>query len=111
VSLVSGNVLLTGATGGIGHAIARAFASRGASLILTGRRENVLEPLAQELGARALACDLSLREDVERLAGEAVDGDVDVMVANAALPASGLLTELTQQEIDRMLEVNLRHRG
>jgi short-subunit dehydrogenase len=106
MSLVSGRVLLTGATGGIGAAIARAFAGRGADLLLSGRRADVLEPLAQEVGGRALVCDLSSREDVERLAQEA--GDLDVLVANAALPASGALTELTQEQIDRMLEVNLR---
>ncbi len=106
VSLVSGRVLVTGATGGIGEAIARAFAARGAQLTLTGRRSDVLEPLAGELGAKALVCDLSQRDDVERLAAEA--GELDVLVANAALPASGELTELTQEQIDRMLEVNLR---
>ena len=97
---------MTGATGGIGQAIARAFARRGARLILTGRRSDVLEPLAAELGAQASVCDLSARDDVERLGHEA--GELDVLVANAALPASGVLTELGQEEIDRMLEVNLR---
>jgi uncharacterized protein len=106
VSLVSGKVLLTGASGGIGQAIARAFAARGASLILTGRRTEVLDQLADEVGGRALACDLSDREDVDRLIGEV--GEVDVLVANAALPASSVFTELRQDEIDRMLEVNLR---
>jgi short-subunit dehydrogenase len=106
MSLLSGRVLLTGATGGIGHAIARAFSQHGASLILTGRRSDVLEPLAQEVGGRAVACDLAQRADVERLAAEAAD--VDVFVANAAEPASGEFTELTQEQIDRMLEVNLR---
>lgn len=106
MSLVSGRVLLTGATGGIGNAIARAVGSRGGSLILTGRRADVLEPLASEVGGKAVACDLANRQEVERLLSEA--GDVDVLVANAALPASGLLTELSQEEIDRMIEVNLR---
>jgi short-subunit dehydrogenase len=101
-----GTVLITGATGGIGHAIARACAARGAQLILTGRRAEVLEPLAAEVGGRALACDLSDRAEVERLIGDV--GEVDVLVANAALPATGLVTELTQEQIDRMLEVNLR---
>jgi uncharacterized protein len=106
VILVSGRVLVTGATGGLGQAIAKAFAARGASLILTGRRSEVLSPLADELGARAVVCDLSQRDEVSRLIDEV--GDVDVLVANAALPASGLLTELTQEQVDRMLEVNLR---
>ena len=106
MSLLSGTVLVTGATGGIGQAIARAFAARGAKLVLSGRRVDVLESLAAELGGRPIACDLSRREDVERLIAEA--GDVDVLVANAALPASGVFTELDQDQIDRMLDVNLR---
>jgi short-subunit dehydrogenase len=106
VSIVSGSVLVTGATGGIGGAIARAFSTRGADLMLTGRRAEALESLAGELGARAIPCDLADRSGVTRLAADAVG--VDVLVANAALPASGLLSELTQDEIDRMLEVNLR---
>jgi short-subunit dehydrogenase len=106
VSLVSGRVLVTGATGGIGQAIARTLASRGAQLILTGRRADVLEPLADEVGGRAAVCDLSQREDVERLVHDV--GEIDVLIANAGLPASGLLVELTQAQIDRMLEVNLR---
>jgi uncharacterized protein len=104
---VSGStVLLTGATGGIGHAIARALAGRGATLILTGRRADVLEPLASELGGRALAVDLALRPEVERLAAEA--GEVDILVNNAALPASGALDSFTLEQVDRALDVNLR---
>ena len=104
---ISGStVLLTGATGGIGQAIARALKARGATLILTGRRADVLEPLAAETGGRALAVDLSERSEVARLIAEA--GDVDILVANAALPASGTLETFTVEEIDRALEVNLR---
>jgi short-subunit dehydrogenase len=106
VTLLSGQVLITGATGGIGQAIARAFAPHGAKLILTGRRADVLEPLAEELGGRSVICDLSRREDVDRLTEQSAD--VEVLVANAALPASGELTELSQDQIDRMLETNLR---
>jgi short-subunit dehydrogenase len=106
VSLLTGRVLLTGATGGIGHAIARASRARGAQLILTGRRTDALEPLAGELGAQALACDLADRADLERLLENV--GSVDVLIANAAMPATGHLTELTQEQIDRMLDVNLR---
>jgi short-subunit dehydrogenase len=103
---VTGRVLLTGATGGIGSAIARAFAERGASLVLSGRRAEVLEPLAAEVGGRAVVCDLADREDLGRLLAAA--GEVDVLIANAANPASGALTDLSQEQIDRMLEVNLR---
>lgn len=99
-------VLVTGATGGIGHAIARGLRAGGAELILTGRRTDVLEPLAAELGARALAVDLSVPAEVERLVSEA--GDVDILVANAALPASGRLDSFTLEQLDRALAVNLR---
>jgi short-subunit dehydrogenase len=106
MALVSGNVLITGATGGLGNAIARAFAARGAQLLLTGRRTELLESLAEETGGRAVSCDLSVREDVERLVREAPE--VEVLVANAGVPATGELTTLSQERIDRILEVNLR---
>jgi uncharacterized protein len=100
-------VLLTGATGGLGHAIARALHARGGKLILTGRRTDVLEPLAAELdGSRALAVDLSLPAEVDRLLGEA--SQVDILIANAALPAAGRLESFTMEQIDRALDVNLR---
>jgi short-subunit dehydrogenase len=104
---ISGStVLLTGATGGIGQAIARELHGRGAELILTGRRTEVLEPLASELGARSLAVDLSDAADVERLLSDA--GKVDVLIANAALPGSGALESFSVEQIDRALDVNLR---
>jgi uncharacterized protein len=104
---ISGStVLLTGATGGIGNAIAKALGDRGARLIVTGRRGDLLERLAAEHGGRALVVDLAERADVDRLVQEA--GEVDILVANAALPASGTLESFTEQEIDRALDVNLR---
>lgn len=106
MDLLGRKVLLTGATGGIGMAIARELAASGSQLVLSGRRRDVLEPLAQELGAIAVPCDLSVREEVARLAE--VAGPVDVLVANAALPGSGWLLELTEAQIDANLEVNLR---
>jgi short-subunit dehydrogenase len=82
---ISGStVLLTGASGGIGHAIAKSVADRGGRLVVTGWERN----------------------DVERLANEA--GEVDILIANAGLPASGTLESFTVDEIDRALDVNLR---
>lgn len=104
---ISGStVLLTGATGGLGHAIARALSAKGGRLILTGRRMDVLEPLASELGSRSLAVDLSDASEVDRLLSEA--GELDILVANAALPASGSLDSFTVEQIDRAIDVNLR---
>jgi short-subunit dehydrogenase len=100
------SVLLTGATGGIGHAIARGLSRNGANLILTGRRAAVLEALAAELGAQSLTLDLSNAAEVARLAAAAPD--VDILVANAGLPASGLLESFSIEEIDRAIDVNLR---
>lgn len=106
MSSLRGNALLTGASGGIGQAIARALAAQGASLVLTGRRAEVLEPLAKELDGRAVVCDLAQRAELDRLL--AAVADVDILIANAALPASGILNEFDQGQVDRILEVNLR---
>ncbi len=99
---------MTGATGGIGGAIARALHARGAHVVLTGRREELLEELRASLGERAelVPGDLAERDGAERLAAAA--GDVDVLVANAALPASGRLEDFDSDQIDRALDVNLR---
>lgn len=105
---ISGStVLLTGATGGLGGAIARALHNRGAGLLLTGRRADVLEPLASELdGARTLAADLSDAAALERLVEEA--GETDILIANAGIPAAGRLESFTLAEVERALNVNLR---
>jgi short-subunit dehydrogenase len=100
--------MLTGATGGIGQAIARELAARGARLLLTGRRADALGALAGELGARALVADLAAAADVQRLADSALEAGVDVLIANAGMPASGDIRELAADEVDRMLDVNLR---
>ncbi len=100
------SVLLTGATGGIGSVVAHALAARGATVILTGRKAEPLSALAAELGGRAIAADLSEPDAPAALLAEA--GDVDALVANAGLPASGELTSFSPEEIDRALMVNLR---
>ncbi|MEA2289659.1 MAG: hypothetical protein QOD55_1656 [Solirubrobacteraceae bacterium] len=106
MNLAGRTVLLTGATGGLGHAIARRLHAAGAQLILTGRRTEVLEPLAAETGARAIAVDLTDPAAVERLGHDF--GDVDVLIANAGLPGSGHLLSFSIEQIDRAIAVNLR---
>jgi uncharacterized protein len=98
--------LVTGASGGLGQAIARALARRGSDVVLTARRADVLESLAGEIGGRAVACDLSDRAAVERLVEEA--GPVDVLIANAGVPGSGRIESFSVEQIDRALDVNLR---
>jgi short-subunit dehydrogenase len=105
---ISGStVLVTGASGGLGQAIARELHARGARLLLSARRAELLEVLSRELGgAEVLVADLSDRADVERLAERA--RDVDVLIANAGIPAAGRLESFTGAEVDRTLDVNLR---
>jgi short-subunit dehydrogenase len=106
VKLDGARVLLTGATGGLGQAIARGLHARGAILTLSGRRAEVLEPLAAEVGGRVIVSDLAEADAPARLLAEA--GEIDVLVANAGLPGSGRLNSFTPEEIDRALDVNLR---
>ena len=100
-------MLVTGATGGLGQAIALALHGRGAHLLLSGRREAVLAELVGELGSRAesMPADLrsgpAARELIERA------GRVDVLVANHAVPGSGRLDDYSVEEVDRALDVNL----
>lgn len=93
-------VLLTGATGGIGNAIARALHARGADLIISGRRSEVLSELASELGDRVEVQAVDLADiDAVRELGESA-GDVDVLVANAGLPGTGALREYSREQLD-----------
>jgi short-subunit dehydrogenase len=98
--------LISGATGGIGAALARRFASEGAELVLTGRRESVLNDLGGELGARVIVADLADPDDLDRLLSQI--GPIDILIANAALPGSGRLSVLEPVQIDRTIAVNLR---
>jgi short-subunit dehydrogenase len=106
VKIAGTTVLLTGATGGIGHAIARRLRRDGAELVLTGRNADVLAPLAEELGARSVVADLGDTESVRSLLDQA--GPVDVLIANAALPGVGFLDRTSEATIDANLAVNLR---
>ena len=98
-------VLLTGATGGLGHAIARRLAAAGARLVLSGRRCDVLAALASEIGAEVAPADMSDPDAVRELA--AAHTHVDILVANAGVPASGRLQTYDDEQLERALLVNL----
>lgn len=108
MELAGKTALLTGATGGLGRAIAGALAGRGATLVLSSRKGAELEELAASLPGedhRTIVSDLAEEGEALRLIEAA--GEVDVLVANAGLPASGRLEAFSQEEITRALRVNL----
>src|SRR5437660_6960884 len=99
-------VLLTGAPGGIGPHLASRLHAEGTSLVLSGRNQAELEGMATTLPpARFIVADLSRQEEVEQLAAAA--GAIDILIANAAVPASGELVTFSVEEIDRALNVKL----
>jgi short-subunit dehydrogenase len=104
--LTGGRALVTGASGGLGHAIVRRLVAERATVVATGRRVEALHALALETGAEVIASDLADRAQLDRLLE--VAETVDVLVSNAALPATGPLDDFTVEEIDRALDVNLR---
>ena len=108
VEIAGCRALVTGATGGIGQAIAQALHARGAHVVVTGRRAEVLEELAAELGegVETVPADLSSTEAARELASRA--GQVDILVANAAKPGSGRVDDYSPEEIDSAIDVNLR---
>jgi 3-oxoacyl-[acyl-carrier protein] reductase len=103
--------LVTGASGGLGAAIARILHQAGATVGLSGTRREALDALSAELGGRvhALPCDLGDRAQVEALIGqaEAALGRVDVLVNNAGLTRDNLALRLKDEDWERVLEVNL----
>ncbi len=108
MELAGKTALLTGATGGLGRAIAKALASRGAKLSLSGRKAEALEELAASLpgeGHQVFPSDLSQPGAAERLAADA--GEVDALIANAGLPGMGRLPEVSSEQLTGTLRVNL----
>ena len=103
--------LVTGASGGIGVAIARALHAQGASVAISGTRAEALEALASELASRVhvVACDLADPVQVEKLvpAAEAALGPLDILVNNAGLTRDNLFMRLKDEDWDLVLAVNL----
>jgi len=103
--------LVTGVSGGIGGAIARAFHKQGADIAISGRQKDKLEAIASELGSRAhvVACDLADKAAVGRLVDEASAklGRVDILVNNAGLTRDNLFMVMKDDQWDEVIAVNL----
>jgi 3-oxoacyl-[acyl-carrier protein] reductase len=111
-SLEGKTALVTGATGGIGGAIARAFHAQGATVALSGRQIDKLEALKSELGERAVVCpcDLAAKDQVAKLIDEAVKalgGRLDILVNNAGLTKDNLFMVMKDDQWDDVIAVNL----
>ena len=100
------HALVTGASGGLGEAITRRLVAEGAHVLATARRREALDTLTKATGAERLVCDLADRDALQPLLDAAAS--VDILVCNAALPATGPLDDFTVEQIDRALDVNLR---
>ncbi len=109
--LTGKTALVTGATGGIGGAIARAFHRQGATVVISGTRRDVLDQLAGELEDRVhvLPCNLADKDEVEALVpkSEEVMGRLDILVANAGITKDNLLVQLRDEDWDQVVAVNL----
>lgn len=109
--LTGKTALITGASGGIGGAIAMALHAQGASVALSGTRTGPLEELAQTLGGRAhvLPCNLSDLAAVDGLPKQAVEamGGLDILVNNAGLTRDNLAMRMSADEWDQVIAVNL----
>ena len=109
--LTGKTALVTGASGGIGEAVARALHAQGATVVLHGTRAKKLEALQNDLGARAfaLAVDLSDRDAVAGLvdAASALAGPISILVNNAGITRDGLLMRMKDDDWDSVLEVNM----
>lgn len=105
-------VVITGASSGIGAAVARLLAQRGASVVLVARRREVLEAVARECGERAFAVvgDMTSRADVRRVVEETLTrfGHIDVWVNNVGRGITRPPSQLTDEDIDDIMRVNVK---
>lgn len=109
--LTGKTALVTGATGGIGGAIARAVHKQGATVAISGRQQDKLEKLAAELGSNAhvLPCDLADKAQVAGLIDQAVAklGRLDILINNAGLTKDNLFMVMKDEQWDDVIAVNL----
>src|SRR5438874_7489863 len=109
--LTGKTALVTGASGGIGGAVARAFHQQGATVALAGTRQDVLERLSGELKERThvLPCNRADKDEVEALVPKAEEamGKLDILVANAGITKDNLLVQLRDEDWDEVVAINL----
>jgi 3-oxoacyl-[acyl-carrier protein] reductase len=109
--LTGRTALVTGATGGIGGAIARTLHANGATVTISGTRIEMLDSLAGQLGGRVhvVRCNLADAEDVENLvpAAEKAMGQIDILINNAAITRDNLFLRLKDEDWDQVLAVDL----
>jgi 3-oxoacyl-[acyl-carrier protein] reductase len=110
--LTGKTALVTGASGGIGGAIARALHAQGAVVVLSGTRAETLEAVKAELGSRAFVatCDLGNKESVEALvktAEAAAGAPIDILINNAGITRDNLFMRMKDEEWDQVIAVNL----
>ena len=110
-SLTGKTALITGASGGIGAAIAKALHDAGATIAISGTRVEVLEKVKAEIGERVfiLPCNLSKSEEVEKLipAAEAALGGLDILINNAGITKDGLAMRMKDDDWQSVIDVNL----
>ena len=110
-SLQGRRALVTGASGGIGGAIARALHGRGATVAVSGTRREALDALAAALGERihVLPCNLADRDDVESLVprGEEALGQIDILINNAGITRDNIFVRLKDEDWDQVIAVDL----
>ncbi|MEO6608286.1 MAG: 3-oxoacyl-[acyl-carrier-protein] reductase [Aestuariivirga sp.] len=109
--LTGKTALITGATGGIGAAIAKALHKAGATVAISGTRQPALDALKAELGERVftIACNLGDPTDVEKLvpAAEAAMGGLDILVNNAGVTKDGLAMRMKDEDWQSVIDINL----
>ena len=108
-------IVITGASSGIGYALAYEFASRGARIVMGARSEDKLRSIAEDLAARGTQAvyeptDVTREEDCRRLVAKAVSsfGRIDVLVNNAGITRDGLMMRMSEQQWDMVINVNLK---
>ena len=106
-----GVALVTGASSGIGDALARVFAEKGFDLVISARREDRLTALADELSVDVMtvACDLSTPEGIEKLIAATAETKIDVLVNNAGIAYSGDFSGQRIDDIQNMTNIRPEH--